>query len=177
MYKEDKFLNEKNISTDASIYYKLKLFEDKDFVIAAQPKILMSKSKKLKEDFLGKISLLMGMSKNIRPVTIFNQNIFSFGHSINIGSKKMYYNFSTCEGIKFKNGIMLTSFTKYHTRQNYGYVYDSSVYKQLGIAKIINFGKENRNLLTAQIGYFWDHSLSNKKYKISGISFSAWLDV
>ncbi|WP_024547371.1 hypothetical protein [Rickettsia gravesii] len=177
MYKEDKFLNEKNISTDASIYYKLKLFEDKDFVIAAQPKILMSKSKKLKEDFLGKISLLMGMSKNIRPVTIFNQNIFSFGYSINIGSKKMYYNFSTCEGIKFKNGIMLTSFTKYHTRQNYGYVYDSSVYEQLGIAKIINFGKENRNLLTAQIGYFWDRSLSNKKYKISGISFSAWLDV
>ncbi|WP_419087402.1 hypothetical protein [Rickettsia conorii] len=161
LYKEDKFLNEKNISTDASIYYKLKLFEDKDFVIAAQPKILMSKSKKLKEDFLGKISLLMGMSKNIRPVTIFNQNIFSFGHSINIGSKKMYYNFSTCEGIKFKNGIMLTSFTKYHTRQNYGYVYDSLVYEQLGIAKIINFGKENRNLLTAQIGHFWDRSLSN----------------
>ncbi len=70
-------------------------------------------------------------------------------------------NFSICEGIKFKNGIMLTSFTKYHTRQNYGYVYDSSVYKQLGIVKIINFGKENRNLLTAQIGHFCDHSLSN----------------
>jgi len=178
LYKEDKFLNEKNISTDASIYYKLKLFEDKDFVVSIQPKILMSKSKKLKEDFLGEISLLIGMSKNIRSVTIFNQNVFSLGHSINnIGSKKMYYNFSTCEGIKFKNGIMLTSFTKYHTRQNYGYVYDSSVYEQLGIAKIINFGKENRNSLTTQIGYFWDYSLSNKKYKISGISFSTWLDV
>ncbi|HJD60174.1 MAG TPA: hypothetical protein LFW20_05980 [Rickettsia endosymbiont of Omalisus fontisbellaquei] len=178
LYKEDKFLNEKNISTDASIYYKLKLFEDNDFVISIQPKILMSKSKKLKEDFLGEISLLMGMSKNIHSVTIFNQNVFSFGHSINnLDSKKMYYNFSTCEGIKFKNGIMLTSFTKYHTKQNYGYVYDSSVYEQLGIAKIINFGEENRNSLTAQIGYFWDYSLSNKKYKISGISFSAWLDV
>ncbi|BDU59636.1 hypothetical protein FLA4_00460 [Candidatus Rickettsia kotlanii] len=56
-------------------------------------------------------------------------------------------------------------------------IYNSSVYEQLGIAKIINFGKENRNLLTAQIGYFWDQSLSNKQYKISGISFSAWLDV
>lgn len=178
LYKEDKFLNEKNISTDASIYYKLKLFEDKDFVISAQPKILMSKSKKLKEDFLGEISLLTGMSKNIFSVAIFNQNVFSLGHSINnLGSKKMYYNFSTCEGIKFKNGIMLTSFTKYHTRQNYGYVYDSSVYEQLGIAKIINFGEENKNSITTQIGYFWDHSLSNKKYKISGISFSAWLDV
>ncbi|MEY4463444.1 MAG: hypothetical protein RLZZ81_415 [Pseudomonadota bacterium] len=178
LYKEDKFLNEKNTSTDASIYYKLKLFEDNDFVVSIQPKILISKSKKLKEDFLGEISLLTGMSKNIRSVTIFNQNVFSLGHSINnLGSKKMYYNFSTCEGIKFKNGIMLTSFTKYHTRQNYGYVYDSSVYEQLGIAKIINFGKENRNSLTAQLGYFWDYSLSNKKYKISGISFSAWLDV
>nr|WP_231569292.1 hypothetical protein [Rickettsia endosymbiont of Ixodes pacificus] len=100
-------MNEKNISTDASIYYKLKLFEDNDFVISAQPKILMSKSKKLKEDFLGEVSLLMGMSKNIRSVTIFNQNIFSLGHSINnLGSKKMYYNFSTCEGIKLKNGII-----------------------------------------------------------------------
>jgi hypothetical protein len=178
LYKEDKFLNEKNISTDASIYYKLKLFEDNDFVVSIQPKILMSKSKKLKEDFLGEISLLMGMSKNIHSVTIFNQNVFSFGHSINnLDSKKMYYNFSTCEGIKFKNGIMLTSFTKYHTRQHYGYVYDSSVYEQLGVAKIINFGQEKRNSLTAQIGYFWDYSLSNKKYKISGISFSAWLDV
>ncbi|GAA5252293.1 hypothetical protein [Candidatus Rickettsia kedanie] len=178
MYKEDKFLNEKNISTDASIYYQLKLFEDKDFVISAQPKILMSKSKKLKEDLLGEISLLMGMSKNILSVTIFNQNILSFRHSMNhLGSKKMYYNFSTCEGIKLKNGIILTSFTQYHTRQNYGYVYDSSVYEQLGTAKIINFGKENRNSLMTQIGYFWDHSLVNKKYKISGISFAAWLDV
>lgn len=178
LYKEDKFLNEKNISPDASIYYKLKLFEDNDFVISAQPKILMSKSKKLKEDFFGEVSLLTGVSKNIRSVIIFNQNVFSLGHSINnLSSKKMYYNFSTCEGIKFKNGIMLTSFTKYHTRQNYGYVYDSSVYEQLGIAKIINFGKENKNSLTAQIGYFWDRSLSNKKYKISGISFSTWMDV
>ena len=107
LYKEDKFLNEKNISTDAS----------------------------------------------------------------------MYYNFSTCEGIKLKNGIMFTSFTKYHTRQNYGYVCDNSVYEQLGIAKIINFGKENKNSITTQISYFWDRSLSNKKYEISGISFSAWLDV
>lgn len=78
-------------------------------------------------------------------------------------------NFSTCEGIKFKNGIMLKITAMY--------IYDSSVYEQLGIAKIINFSKENRNLLTAQIGSFWDRSLSNKKYKISGISFSAWLDV
>ncbi|WP_233418872.1 hypothetical protein [Rickettsia tamurae] len=156
----------------------MKLFEDNDFVISAQPKILMSKSKKLKEDFLEEVSLLMGMSKNIRSITIFNQNIFSLGHSINnLGSKKMYYDFSTCEGIKLKNGIMFTSFTKYHTRQNYGYVCDSSVYEQLGIAKIINFGKENKNSITTQIGYFWDRSLSNKKYKISGISFLAWLDV
>ncbi|EER22647.1 hypothetical protein REIS_1885 [Rickettsia endosymbiont of Ixodes scapularis] len=51
MYKEDKFLNEKNISTDASIYYKLKLFEDNDFVISAQHKILMSKRKNLKKIF------------------------------------------------------------------------------------------------------------------------------
>lgn len=174
LYKEDKFLSQKKASLEASIYYKFKLFEDKDFVISAAPKILMADNK----NFLGEISLLMGASKNIRSITIFNQNIFSLGHSINnIGSKKMYYNFSTCEGMKFKNGIMLTSFTKYHTRQNYGYVYDSSVYEQLGIAKIVNWGKESKNSLTAQIGYFWDRSLSNKKYRISGISFSAWLDV
>jgi len=178
LYKEDKFLNEKSTSLDASIYYKFKLFEDKDFVISIQPKILTVKNKKQKENFLGEISLLNGISKNIRSVTIFNQNVFSFGHSINnIGSKKMYYNFSTCEGIKLKNGIMFTSFTKYHTRQNYGYIYGSSVYEQIGIAKMISFGKENRNSLTAQIGYFWDRSLSNRKYKISGISFSAWLEV
>lgn len=165
LHKNDKFINKKNTSLEAAIYYKFKLFGDHDFVISAQPKILMVSNKKQKESFLGEISLLTGMSKNIHSVTIFSQNAISFGHSIN------------CEGIKFSNGIMLTSFTKYHTRKNYGSIYDNSVYEQLGVAKIINFGKENKSSLTTQIGYFWDRSLSNKKYKISGISFSAWLDV
>ncbi|XVN41921.1 MAG: hypothetical protein RCO49_09050 [Rickettsia endosymbiont of Argas persicus] len=174
MYKEDKFLHKKNTSLEASIYYKFKLYEDKDFVISTQPKILMAKNK----NFIGKISLLTGTSKNIRSVTIFNQNVFSLGHSINnLDSKKMHYSFSTCEGIKLKNGIMLTSFTKYHTRQNYGLVYDNSVYEQLGIAKIINLNEESKKTLTTQIGYFWDRSLSNKKYRISGVSFSVWMDV
>jgi|GEM_PF-3444971 len=174
LYKKDKFLNKKNTSLDASIYYKFKLFEDKDFVVSTQPKILIADNK----SFIGEVSLLMGNAKNIRSVTIFNQNVFSLGYSINnTDSKKMYYSFSTCEGIKFKNGIMLTSFTKYHTRQNYGFVYDNSVYEQLGIAKIINLNEEDKNSLTAQIGYFWDRSLSNKKYRISGVSFSAWMDV
>lgn len=178
LYKQDKFLNEKNANLDASIYYKFKLFEDSNFVISTQPKILMNKNKNTKENFLGEISLLTGISKNIHSVTIFNQNIFSLGHSINnMNSKKMYYSFSTCEGIRFKNGIMFTNFTKYHMRQNYGYIYDNSVYEQIGIAKIINWGEEGKNSLTAQIGYFWDYSLSNRKYKISGVSFSAWMDI
>lgn len=178
LYKKDKFINKKNASLETAIYYKFKLFGDHDFVISAQPKILMVSNKKQKESFLGEISLLTGMSKNIHSVTIFSQNAISFGHSINnTGYKKMYYNFSICEGIKFSNGIMLTSFTKYHTRKNYGSIYDNSVYEQLGVAKIINFGKERKSSLTTQIGYFWDRSLSNKKYKISGISFSVWLDV
>lgn len=178
LYKEDKFLGKKNYGHESSIYYKFKLFEDNDFVISVQPKILMNKNKGLKEDFFGEISLLSGTSKKIRFFTIFNQNVFSLGHSINnINNKKMYYNFSTCEGIKFKSGIMISSFTKYHTRQNYGYVYDSSVYEQIGIAKVINFSSEEKNSLTTQIGYFWDRSLSNKNYKISGIAFSSWLNV
>ncbi|HJD55508.1 MAG TPA: hypothetical protein LFW21_02450 [Rickettsia endosymbiont of Pyrocoelia pectoralis] len=141
LYKEDKFLGKKNLSNEASIYYKFKLFEDNDFVISAQPKILMNKDIGLKKDFFGEISLLSGTSKKIRFFNIFNQNVFSLGHSINnTKHKKMFYSVSTCEGIKFKNGVMISSFTKYHTRQNYGYIYDSSVYEQIGIAKIINFG-------------------------------------
>ncbi|MGX6960292.1 MAG: hypothetical protein ACIPMY_03455 [Rickettsia endosymbiont of Pentastiridius leporinus] len=102
LYKEDKFLGKKNYSNEASIYYKFKLFEDNDFVISAQPKILMNKNTGLKEDFFSEISLLSGTSKKIRFFSIFNQNVFSLGHSINnTKHKKMFYSVSTCEGIKW----------------------------------------------------------------------------
>lgn len=51
LYKKDKFINKKNASLETAIYYKFKLFGDHDFVISAQPKILMVSNKKQKESF------------------------------------------------------------------------------------------------------------------------------
>ncbi len=178
LFKEDKFIGRKSFTEEAGLFYKLKLFQENDFVISLQPKIFVSKDKGCREEFFAEFSLLSGMSKQIYSATVFNQNTVSIGHYLNyLGYKKRYYNVSTSEGIKFENGFMLVSFTKYHNRQDYGYIYEKTVYEQLSVAKIIKFDNVGKNFLTTQIGYFWDRSLSNKKYKISGITFSVWLDV
>ncbi|WP_341789444.1 hypothetical protein [Rickettsia endosymbiont of Polydrusus tereticollis] len=178
LFKKEKFNGKKTFNEEASLFYKLKLFQENDFVLSLQPKIFVSKNKGRAEEFFAEISLLAGMSEKIYSASVFNQNTVSIGHYLNyFGYKKRYYNVSTTEGVKFKNGFMLVSFTKYHNRQDYGYIYEKTVYEQLSVAKIIKFDNVGKNFLTTQLGYFWDQSLSNKKYKISGITFSIWLDV
>ncbi|MFY9589936.1 hypothetical protein OTR29_04160 [Rickettsia endosymbiont of Halotydeus destructor] len=178
LFKKEKFNGKKTFNEEAALFYKLKLFQKNNFVLSLQPKIFVSKNKNCKEEFFAEISLLSGISEKIYSATVFNQNTFSIGHYINyIGYKKIYINTSTTEGIKFANGFMLVNFTKYHTRQDYGYIYTETVYEQLSVAKIIKLDNVGKNFLTTQLGYFWDQSLSNKKYKISGITFSLWLDI
>ncbi|MCC8368946.1 MAG: hypothetical protein LN573_02555 [Rickettsia endosymbiont of Oxypoda opaca] len=178
LFKKEKFNGKKTFNEEASLFYKLKLFQENDFVLSLQPKIFVSKNKGRAEEFFAEISLLSGMSEKIYSASVFNQNTVSVGHYLNyLGYKKRYYNVSTTEGVKFENGFMLVSFTKYHNRQDYGYIYEKTVYEQLSVAKIIKFDNVGKNFLTTQLGYFWDQSLSNKKYKISGITFSIWLDI
>jgi len=121
---------------------------------------------------------LFGTTKNIRTSSLFTENIFSFGREFKgQNHKKKYYSLSTSQGWKFKNGFMLVNFTKYYIRKEYGLIYNKTLYEQISVAKEIKFSKLKRNNLTIQIGLFWDRSLINPNYKISGTVFSIWLDI
>jgi hypothetical protein len=178
LYQQNKFKTKETLNRETSVFYKLRLLHDNAFVVSIQPKILINKDQGCSENFFAEVSLLSGLSHDISWASIFNQNVLSFGHYINYqGYKKRYYNFSISEGIKFKNNWMLVNFTKYNAKQGYGYIYEKSIYEQLSIAKIINIDNIRKNSLTVQLGYFWDYSLINKKYKVSGVTFSIWLDI
>jgi hypothetical protein len=189
LYKQNSFQGSKNINyrsanrltnSEISIFYKIKLLQNDKYIISVQPRISVNKNTAHQPQLAYELLLLSGISKNFRSASLFTQNSIGFGQDLNNSySKRNYYCFSTSEGIKFDNNILLTSFTQYSFRKNYGNIYSKTLYNQLSVAKEIKLSKPNNssnNDLTAQIGYFWDQSLINKNYKLSGVIFSLWIN-
>lgn len=81
------------------------------------------------------------------------------------------------DGIKFKNGIMLTNFIQYERTKLKNLIYSHTIYEQISIAKELGLDKLIKNDFTAQIGYFWKSSLMGKNFTISGPILSIWLNV
>lgn len=173
LYKDFKLQN-KQISG----FYKVKLFQNNTHIISLQPKIIFSQNTKNYQQFSYEVLLLSGRSRKFGSISIFSENSFSIGTNLKTKYEgKNYYTFSSTEGIKFENGIMIASFLQYHLRKNHNYIYNKTLFVQLSIAKQIKFDKLGSKNLTMQIGYFVDRSLINKNYKLSGIRLSAWTDI
>ena len=181
-YKNNTFQRTSNINNfwsnnEMSLFYKINLFQNANYLLTIQPKLYLSHHSNCPSELLYELLLLAGMSKTIANFLIFAEQSFGFTKDINSPYKKQIYSITTTEGIKFASGIMLTSYSKYSIRTGYGNIYNQSLYTQLSVAKDIRFNSNRYSNFTALIGYFWDRSLINKSYKLSGLVFSIWLDI
>jgi len=183
LYKQNRFQGSKDINysssdKEISLFYKIKLLQWGNRIITVQPKIQMTTSANGQSQFFYELLLLTGISRHSSIASIFAESSFGVGKELNnLYTRRSYYSFSTTEGVEFKNGLMFVSFIKYYIRKNYGNIYDKTVYNQLSIAKKINFSTSKNKNITTQIGYFWDKSLINQNYQISGLIFSLWINV
>lgn len=163
---------------EISLFYKINLYKKKNRILSIQPRIYIVHNSRSQSEWLYELSLMAGMTKKIYNTLIFVENAFGFAHGANRACKSKHsYSATTTEGVKFPNGIMLTNYSKYSFRFGYDNIYSKTLYSQLSIAKNIKFGGTQYSSLTSQIGYFWDYSLVNRNYKISGLIFSVWIDI
>lgn len=165
-------------SEEISTFYKIKLFQNNSHIISFQPKLTIAQYDS-KRQFFYELLLCSGTSKIKGNVSVFTDKSVAFGQSLPLGREaERYYAVSATKGIKFNNGIMLVNFVKYYIRRkNYNDIYNKTIYNQLSIAKHIKFGNLKQNSLIAQIGYFSDKSLVKSNYKVSGVTFSMWIDI
>lgn len=166
------------ITNEISLFYKINLFHSANRILSIQPKIYVVQSSNNHSEWLYELLLLAGISKTVSNTLIFIDHAIGFAHSISKEcNRKHNYSIATTEGIKLSNGIMLTSYNKYTVRSGYGSVYSKTLYTQLSIAKNIHSNRMLHSNLVTQIGYFWDKSLVNKNYRLSGLVFSIWIDI
>lgn len=171
--------NKEFIGKDANFFYKYQIFKNDKWVVSIKPTVQFSSyDNKSSCKFLD-IATFAGYSKEKKNGnSVFHEFGFSlrknFRNSIGNG---IGYSASTMDGMKFKNGIMLTNFTEYERTKLKNLTYSQTVYEQISVAKEFSLGKLIKNGFTAQIGYFWKSSLIGKNFTISGPVLSIWLNV
>lgn len=185
LYQENRFVNSKYTDTkdhsqtkSGDIFLKYKLFQNNNYIISVQPKILIKARSNYHQDTFQDLSILLGFSKKKGSLEFFTESGIAIGGGVSSNtSKNKYYTFALSEGVKLPYSFTLVNFTKFYIRRNYGYIYKKSIYKQLSIAKTFNFNNLRVSNLSIQLGYFWDTSLKAKNFSISGAVFSLWFEV
>ena len=92
-------------------------------------------------------------------------------------TNKVGYTISMLEGIELENGIMFSNYTEYERSKFTNFLYTSTVYDQISVAKEFYFDNLRMQNFTVQIGYFWKGSTADHIYTISGPIFSLWFDL
>ena len=165
-------------NNEISLFYKINLLHNANYIISIQPKIYMVQNLNYNPEWLYELLLLTGISKTISNRLMFIEYAIGLARSMNKScNRKHNYSIATTEGIKLPYGIMLTSYSKYTVRSGYGNIYSKTLYTQLSVAKAIHSNKMLYSNLVTQIGYFWDKSLINKHYRLSGLVFSIWVEI
>ncbi|WP_375326435.1 hypothetical protein [Candidatus Tisiphia endosymbiont of Nemotelus uliginosus] len=166
------------ISEEISAFYKIKLFANNNHIISIQPKVTVIQHNS-SQQFSYEILLLSGTSQTKGSIVVFTDSSFTFGQNLYpMKQGQKYYAVSATKGIKLNNDIMLVNFVKYYiSSKNYNAIYNKTIYNQFSIAKHVKFGNLKQHSLIAQIGYFSDRSLIKSNYKISGVTFSIWIEM
>jgi len=171
--------NKEFIGKDADFFYKYRLFKNKKWSASIKPTVQFSSYDNKNSCKFMDLAIYAGYSKQKKNGT----NIFhEFGVSIrkyfnNALGDKIGYTTSVMDGLKFKNGIMLTNFTQYEKTKLRNLVYSQTIYEQISIAKEFSVNKLIKHNFTAQIGYFWKSSMVDKTFRMSGPIISIWLSV
>lgn len=176
-------------------FHKYQMLETQNVVLSLQTKFILEQSlyKKL---IYGEPAMLFGWSKNyVKPYDRpgnrpYNKNKFSswftrkstfldlgFSCSHCFDNNVQRYGLSISNGVELNNGLILSNYVKFSidNSKNKRYVYHSTLYSQISIAKTINHRYLSENKLTVQIGYYVDRSLVYRRYGVSGIGMSLWI--
>ena len=171
--------NKEFMGKEADFFYKYRLFKNKKWSVSIKPTVQFSSYDNKNSCKFMDLALYAGYSKQKKNGT----NLFhEFGFAIrkyfnNALDSKVGYAASMMDGIKFKNGVMLTNFTQYERTKLRNLVYGHTIYEQISIAKEFSVNKLIKHNFTAQIGYFWKSSMVDKAFRMSGPIVSIWLSV
>ena len=180
-YKQNSFSSSKSSFTSPAkiveFFYKYCMFQSNHHILSVQPKFIINNNYKNNAEIYSELSLFFGTSYNIRKNEFFiEMGLNNINGIYGNYRKKKEYSVSISEGIKMPKGWMLLHYTKYNFRNDANPVYKTTLYQQLSIAKEVNLGNM-KNELTIQVGYFKDQSLKRRRYKITGLVFSIWLEI
>jgi hypothetical protein len=182
--RSGKFISrsEKNTVTygnNVDIFLKYKVFNNDNWIITLQPKLYMDKYGKSGNKLFQEIGLMVGYSREtITGATKFSEIGIFAGNSVNNKwNMEDSGSISFTKGIKFQSGIMLYNFLRYYTRKVDNKIYNKSLYEQISVAKETGFGRLKRNNFTVSAGYFFDQSLVDRNFKLSGPVFSLWFNI
>lgn len=183
-YRFNKFISypSKNTSTfgnNFDVFLKYKLFDNDSWIVTLQPKLYMNSYGNLKNKLFQEIGLIVGYSREtIAEATIFSDvGIFAGSCISNRCNGENSGGISFTEGVKFQNGVIFYNFLQYSTRNVDNKIYNKSLYEQISVAKEIGFGRLKRNNFTISTGYFFDQSLVDRSFKLSGPVFSLWFNI
>lgn len=170
--------NKRFIGKDADFFYKYQILKNDKWVVSIKPTIRFSSYNNENSCKFIDIATFAGYSKEKKNGnSIFHEFGFSFRKYFkNSMGNGIGYSASTMDGIKFKNGIMLTNFTEYERAKLKNLIYSNTLYEQISIAKEFKLNKLIKNDFTAQVGYFWKSSVVGKNFTISGPILSIWLN-
>ena len=184
-YIIDKFVEIQNktmqktthVGKNVESFYKYKLFQSDNIVVTLQPKFHYSTYND-SSTYNADLGVFLGHSHEGKKHTSFQE--------IGIIARKYWgkgiknpigYALSLLEGFKFKNGFMISNYTEYEKKKSDNFLYKSTIYEQVSVAKEFYFDSLNVQNFTAQVGYFWKGSTANPVYTISGPIFSLWCDL
>lgn len=174
MHNGDFNSNVTNSSKDIEAFYKHKLFQDDEIIVTFNPAIgyfAYNDNPAYKID----LGVLFGYKQEKKKFDVFHEfNILARQNFRKNTNTHLGYSMSLLEGISFRNGITLSSYTEFQRGHSSSFIYNSMIYEQISIAKDFYFGRPKGQPLTAQLGYFWKTSMKKGIYAISGPVFSLW---
>jgi hypothetical protein len=186
LYSIDKFAtdhdtnhNRQHIGGDANLFYKYQLFRNEKLAISIKPSVQFSTYNFINSCKQIDMAVFAGFSKNKKNGTsLFHEFGFSLIKYFNdVKRNKFGYTVSTLDGIKTKNGIIITNYFQYTENKLKNLAYNKTKYEQFSIGKEFNSKKLIPYNFTAQIGYFWKITKLGKEFTMSGPILSAWLSI
>jgi hypothetical protein len=183
LYKEESSLpqGEKITQKGLDTFTRVKLMQDKKYVLSVQPKISFLQTNSHEKPIVStEARVLLGINRKIKKYNIVHFNNFEFAYKVSNFEPKEIFIGEITEGFRFKNGMYLLLQSFIENRSTKIRVFKSTAKGQFSIAKEFNFSRNffktrNQTKLTAQVGYFYNKSLSERIKLGEGVFFSLWL--
>jgi hypothetical protein len=159
---------------DINLIYKHKLYSNDKLIITLKQQVQFDRYQNAR-NFVASTSVLFGYSKTKKNGQIIFQDIGFFievptANDINQGIE-------ITDGIKFKNGIIISNYFRYMFEEKDHIAYNRSIYEQISVGKVIGVRGLKKLDLTLQLGYFWNQSLIDTNFISSGPTFSLWFNI